>query len=124
MATQLRMIRRGEHPVSKAKLGPPTTLHHLNGEASGGHQRSSEGSEPKSQPCIDNDGTAFSDAFRRRGIPQATASNTTTMLERVRMKVVADLLEHSGNGAEVRSFLSPAELMDPELVDFWSSTAP
>ena len=79
MATQLRMIRRGEHPVTKARLGPPTTMHQLNG-ASNASGRPGEPSTLKHPPCIDNDGTQFSDAFRRRGIkPTCTTDKCNSL---------------------------------------------
>ena len=121
MATQLRMIRRGQHPVTKAQLGPPTAVHHLNTGADEEQYGSGERREPKDRPCIDDDGTAFSDAFRRRGIPQEAASSTTTLWERIRTKVVDELLQQCGNGALVRSFLNQAEVTDPELVAFWTA---
>jgi len=117
------MIRRGQHPVTKAQLGPPIAMHHLNTGADDEQDGSVERREPKDRPCIDDDGSAFSDAFRRRGIPVAATGSTTTLRERIRGKVVADLLKQCGNGDIVRSFLSHNEMADPELVDFWTSPA-
>ena len=118
-ATQLRMIRRGEHPVTKASLGPPTTLHHLNITESSNGQPDGTNSH-KSPPCIDNDGTAFSDAFRRRGIRPVDGGEGTDIRHRIRAKETANLLQLCSNGSGILDFLTEAELSDPDLVGFWS----
>ena len=124
MATQLRMIRRGERPVTKARLGPPIALHHLNATTgSPGHPKGGKGGN-RSPPCIDNDGTAFSDAFRRRGRRPAGDDEDIGTHHRIRAKEVANMLQLFSNGSDIRSFLTEAEQSDPELVDFWTETTP
>ena len=75
------MITRGEHPVTKAKLGPPITQHQHNS-----NDLPIGTANDKIPPCIDNDGTAFSDAFRRRGIPAAASVTGTTVHLRTKAK--------------------------------------
>ena len=84
MATQLRMIRRGEHPFTKARLGPPTALSQHNDGASSFSQQDGGRSEPKQQLCIDDDGTEFSEAFRRRGRPPVSEGDGTTIGKRIK----------------------------------------
>ena len=124
MAAQLRQLRKDKHPTTQARLGPPIPLHQLNGGPDEPNQLSQDDGEPMRSPVIDRDGTAFSDAFRRRGRQQKSRDTGSTVRERVRAKEANHLLQRSGNKRKIEEFLNPVERSDPDMVSFWTEAAP
>lgn len=121
MAAQLRALRKGRRPETKAKLGAPVTLHKFNstGTSETDHPPAASREHPGT-PTIDRDGTEFSEALRRRGRKQVEERPADTILARVRTKVAGQLLQASSNKRKIQEVLTPDEQNDPDLVDIWS----
>ena len=73
-------------------------------------------------PVIEDDGTEFSRAFLRRGVPLAAAEgsgNERDPAKRLQARLARQALGRCCNKRKIEAFLSAAETRDPDLVEFW-----
>ena len=147
---QLRCLRTGKHPKTLRSIPPPIQLKYWEElKAAALTVKDRTPAEPRPTPNIEDDGSYFNDAFRRRGIPEASteagsaaaaAGPTTTAeqqqtdrpakkpraspLHRLHLRQAWNRAEAKGIKRKLVALLHQDMLDDPDLITFWTDDDP